>query len=339
MAYCDPHRSGENIIVIEGRELILGEQGDVAQIVLHREGERLTLIDSGAYPEDRDAILRAARELGEFSRVVLINSHGHVDHVGNNDVIYELAPHAEHYLPKKDYPNLCDQAGFFEKLMEESTRYLQMGTPGQTVERLMKLFPELRANTDRVAMLEDHFSLQEFSLSGVSFQAYQVGPVLAIPSGGHTVGHLCFLFPQEGFFYGADEFIGAVAPWGDSSQSNQLAACRLVIALVEAGLVKRAARGHHWGIVSGQEFAAALQGILDETEQWESALRAALRDGPQTVFALLEKMRATLPGAFGPNANPIFDTMKTLESCRRLGAHAEGEPPNTTFCLPAGTLA
>lgn len=144
MAYCDHHRSGENIIVIEGRELILGEQGDVAQIVLHRDGDRLTVIDSGAYPEDRESILRAARQLGDVSHAVLLNSHGHVDHVGNNDVIYELAPHSEHYMPKKDYPNLCDQSGFFEKLMDEATRYLEMGSPKETVQKLMRLFPELR---------------------------------------------------------------------------------------------------------------------------------------------------------------------------------------------------
>lgn len=251
MPYCDLHRLGPNVIVIEGRELILGEQGDVAQIVLHRQGNLLTLIDSGAFAEDRNAILRAAQQLGDVSRVVLLNSHGHVDHVGNNDVIYELASLAEHYIPKKDYPNLCDQAGFFEHLMDESTRYLDLGSPRQMVEKLMRMFPELRVNSDRVSMIEDHFVLQEFTLGGVSFSAFRVGPVLAIPTEGHTIGHLCFLFPQEGFFYGADEFIGPVAPWGDSSPTNQLKACRLVMDLVRAGVVTHAARGHHWGIVSG----------------------------------------------------------------------------------------
>ena len=109
MPYCDLHRHGQNIIVIEGRELILGEQGDVAQIVLHRQGDLLTLIDSGAYAEDRSAILRAAQELGDVSRVVLLNSHGHVDHVGNNDVIYEMASLAEHYIPPAHQAVTADQ--------------------------------------------------------------------------------------------------------------------------------------------------------------------------------------------------------------------------------------
>ncbi|MEX1118244.1 MAG: hypothetical protein WEB60_05560 [Terrimicrobiaceae bacterium] len=47
---------------------------------------------------------------------MLINSHGYIDHVGNNDVIHELqAEEVEHYCPAKDYPNLCDQAGFFSE--------------------------------------------------------------------------------------------------------------------------------------------------------------------------------------------------------------------------------
>jgi glyoxylase-like metal-dependent hydrolase (beta-lactamase superfamily II) len=333
LSYCDLHRLGQNIIVIEGRELILGQQGDVAQIVLHRQGDLLTVIDSGAYGEDREAIVRAAQELGNVARVVLLNSHGHVDHVGNNDVIYEMAGLAEHYIPKKDFANLCDQAGFFERLMDESIRYLEMGSPRQTVEKLMRMFPELRANSDRVAMLEDRFELQDLTLGGVSFSAFPVGPVLAIPTEGHTIGHLCFLFPQEGFFYGADEFIGPVAPWGDSSPVNQLKACRLVIDLVKAGVVKHAARGHHWGIVSGEEFAVALEEIIAETEQWEGAMRELLASKPQTVFSLLEAMRARLPHSFGPNANPIFDTMKVLESCHRLGASEEGQAPGTLFSL------
>lgn len=338
MPYCDLHRLGPNVIVIEGRELILGEQGDVAQIVLHRQGNLLTLIDSGAFAEDRNAILRAAQQLGDVSRVVLLNSHGHVDHVGNNDVIYELASLAEHYIPKKDYPNLCDQAGFFEHLMDESTRYLDLGSPRQMVEKLMRMFPELRVNSDRVSMIEDHFVLQEFTLGGVSFSAFRVGPVLAIPTEGHTIGHLCFLFPQEGFFYGADEFIGPVAPWGDSSPTNQLKACRLVMDLVRAGVVTHAARGHHWGIVSGEEFALSMQEIIAETEEWEGLLRELLTSQPQTVFSLLEAMRSKLPRSFGPNANPIFDTMKILESCHRLGATEEGQAPGTLFSLPSHPL-
>lgn len=335
MAYCDFHRSGENIIVIEGRELILGKQGDVAQIVLHRDRDLLTLIDSGAYPEDRAAILRAAEELGPFSRVMLLNSHGHADHVGNNDVIYELASTAEHYIPEKDYPNLGNQAGFFAKLMDEATRYLDMGPPAQLVDKLMQMFPKLRENHERVAMLEHHSELQQFTLGGVSFRAFQIGSALAIPTEGHTVGHLCFLFAEDAFFYGADEFIGAVAPWGDSSPANQLNACQLVLELVHAGVIKHAARGHHWGIVSGHEFAVALQEIIDITQQWDKTIRELLSSEPKTALCLLDCMREEMPNSFGPNANPIFDTMKILESCHRVGATEQGYAPNTLFSLPA----
>lgn len=332
MAYCDIHRYGDNIRIIEGQELIVGKQGDVAQIVLHRRDGILTLIDSGVYDQDRQAILDAARELGDYSKVVLINSHGHGDHVGNNDVIYELgAEEVEHYCPRKDYPNLCDQAGFFVKLMAETSEYLGMGSPQAAVEKIMAVFRTPRPNQDRVTMLEDRFELREQILGGVRFPAFEVGNVLVIPSEGHTVGHVCFLFPEEAFYYGADEFIGAVAPWGDSSIERQLAACRMVIDLVEAGVVRRAARGHHWGHVDGREFAAALQAIIDDTQAWNASMEALLQEGPYTAFELCDAMRERMPAAFGPNANPMFDLMKVINTCHRMGATATGTPPDTRF--------
>ncbi len=334
MSYCQIHRLGDHIRVIEGRELILNKQGDVAQIVLHCRDGILTIIDSGAYPEDRKAVLTAAAELGEFSRVVLINSHGHVDHVGNNDVIHELqAAEVEHYISAKDYPNLRDQAGFFVSLMEEASRFLDMGSPAQVVARLMALFPELRTNKDRAALLEDHFPLVTHGIGGLSFQAFSVHNVLVIPTQGHTIGHVCCFFPEDRFFYGADEFIGAVAPWGDSNPENQLAACRLVIGLIQSGAVTHAARGHHWGIADGGTFAQALQAIIETTEQWNRNVRELLESGPQTIRALLAEMRERMPESFGPNANPLFDTMKVINTCHRMGTESKGTAPDTLFYL------
>lgn len=332
MAYCDFHRLGRDIIILEGQDLLLGKQGDVAQIVLHRRGGVLTILDSGVFDEDREAIVRAARELGDFSRVVLVNSHGHVDHVGNNDVIYELGTiEVEHYVPRKDYPNLCDQAGFFVQLMDEASRYLDMGSPVETVDKLMALFRKPRHNADRVIMLEDRFDLETCTVADVSFQAYRVGNVLVIPTEGHTVGHVCFFFEDEGFFYGADEFIGAVAPWGDSSPDRQLTACRLVIDLVEAGGIKHAARGHHWGHVSGRDFATVMQSVIDETEQWHRHMGKLLQSHSLTIPEMIEAMRDRMPDSFGPNSNALFDTMKVLNTCHRLDATQQGDPPTAVF--------
>jgi hypothetical protein len=147
------------------------------------------------------------------------------------------------------------------------------------------------------------------------------------------MGHVCCLFPEDRFFYGADEFIGAVAPWGDSNPENQLAACRLVIGLIESGAVTHAARGHHWGIVEGDVFANALQSIIDTTEQWNRNVRGLLESGPQTIRELLAVMHQRMPESFGPNANPLFDTMKVLNTCHRMGAQAKGISPETLFYL------
>lgn len=62
-------------------------------------------------------------------------------------------------------------------------------------------------------------------------------------------------------------------------------------------------------------------------------MEALLQEGPYTAFELCDAMRERMPAAFGPNANPMFDLMKVINTCHRMGATATGSPPDTRFQL------
>src|SRR5215217_6684581 len=79
---------------------VIGDMpADVPNALVYRKGDRLYLMDSGAGPTIRRSILRVLHEAGTVQSFTLLNSHGHADHVGNNDLIQlAQAKETHHYL-------------------------------------------------------------------------------------------------------------------------------------------------------------------------------------------------------------------------------------------------
>src|SRR6476661_7197352 len=77
--------------MIVGQELdLVGGQPDVCNVIVHRAGDLLVLVDSGVTSVFRDAIRSAAEDLAPWSKILLLTTHGHPDHVANNDLVTEL---------------------------------------------------------------------------------------------------------------------------------------------------------------------------------------------------------------------------------------------------------
>lgn len=97
---------------------------DVPNVLVYRKGDRLYLMDSGAGPTIRASILRVLREVGPVQSFTLLNSHGHADHVGNNDLIQEVqAKEKPHYLSEPGLPLLDARSYFATQFSELSVYY------------------------------------------------------------------------------------------------------------------------------------------------------------------------------------------------------------------------
>jgi len=80
-----------NTLVVVGRPLAAAKgEADVANTILYRAGETLYVIDTGATPSFRPFLRKAINRLRPFRHVVLINTHGHPDHWGNNALVAGL---------------------------------------------------------------------------------------------------------------------------------------------------------------------------------------------------------------------------------------------------------
>jgi glyoxylase-like metal-dependent hydrolase (beta-lactamase superfamily II) len=89
---------------------------DLPNVLVYRAGDRLYMMDSGAGPVMRVGIVKVLKETGPALSFSLLNSHGHADHVGNNDVIHEAqAGEKRHFISEAGLP-LLDPVPYFVDL-------------------------------------------------------------------------------------------------------------------------------------------------------------------------------------------------------------------------------
>lgn len=124
MTVGDLHELASNLFVIEGHHPgRLWEDPDIPSIAVYRAGSTLYLLDTGVGLEQRRSILEVADRLGPVDELMVLNSHGHLDHLGNNDVIGEIpAGTKRHFLPREGRPAL-DSGAFFGAMYRRGIPY------------------------------------------------------------------------------------------------------------------------------------------------------------------------------------------------------------------------
>ncbi|MFD4240281.1 MBL fold metallo-hydrolase [Streptomyces sp. NPDC058525] len=116
---------GDLIEIDDRTVLVLGQgldvehdQPDVANALVHRAGDTLVLVDTGVTTAFRTALRKAADRVGPWSRVLVLTTHGHLDHVGNNDLADELGVPAEHYVPALDLDQMRDPLSYWVRAFD-----------------------------------------------------------------------------------------------------------------------------------------------------------------------------------------------------------------------------
>jgi Metallo-beta-lactamase superfamily len=87
----------------------------VPSIAVYRAPKTLYVLDSGVGPEQRVALETQITALGQGAeKIVLVNSHGHFDHLGNNDLLQQsVIPRKRHLISKDAAPNTDIRAELF----------------------------------------------------------------------------------------------------------------------------------------------------------------------------------------------------------------------------------
>ncbi|MEU8080214.1 MBL fold metallo-hydrolase [Catellatospora citrea] len=161
MADADIHEIAPNLCVIEGHHPHrMWEDPDIPTIAVYRGASTLYLLDTGVGPQQRSSILAVAQKHGPADEVVILSSHGHIDHLGNNDVVDDIAATGKrNYFPRAGRPGL-EPRTFFRAMYERGAPYFDyidgLDLDADTVGSLLRgIGADPRATPDTIARLGD----------------------------------------------------------------------------------------------------------------------------------------------------------------------------------------
>jgi len=171
LSYGDVLAITPNLQFVTGREIDLANNEiDIANALLYKSGTTLVVIDTGGTAGFVQYLDEAAQKLRPFQKVLLISTHGHADHVGNNAWIDTLGVPATHLISAHDLAVMRDQVGYFD------------GFIGEIFARsVVEMFGGLNTETETMKLLEAH-PLQSISLGGTSWSGWSFldGDVLVL---------------------------------------------------------------------------------------------------------------------------------------------------------------
>ena len=331
--------------LIVGQELNMAAgQPDVCNVIVHRTGDTLVLVDSGVTSTIRDAIRTVADDLGPWSKILLLTTHGHPDHVGNNDIVKELGadldPSAvQHFVSAYDAGQYRDLGISYwtTNLSRISGLVPGFDDPAATAHRLLGLFHPMVPITDITRTYEElpmeHLTIGTQHVSGWSFAD---GAVQVIRTHGHCAGHVVVHLPEARLLHLSDEPNGPCGAMHDANQLNIFGAVAQALTLVETGAVDFVTEGHAFDVFDRTTAAQRLSTLLDHASALDDAaqglLTADVDDVPAFVQAFIARCQEI--GVSGANPNPMFFTMMAASKLRELGLVPKGEGSQQTWSRP-----
>jgi glyoxylase-like metal-dependent hydrolase (beta-lactamase superfamily II) len=315
----------KNTLFIEGLEpeLILKEP-DIASAVLHKAGDTLYIMDTGATLFFRERIKEAAERLRPFDRLVLLNSHGHPDHTPNNAVIREIAAsEKKHYIARAGLPFLDyaartrsdfdtiaqyyrieDGPGFPFSLLTRPLKILRLIRP-QLLDRsfidfmtksVMKKFEPLEPSRETATVFEtvppDKLPIKNAALTGWKFQ----DDIYVIESRGHTPDSVSFYLPKVKVLFLSDETTDYFNCWADSNAGRVTAILRTALSMYEAGEVDVLIGGHQQEAFRGEKIPALIHRLIGQHGAFIRGLSDIVQSHPEgitvkKIYRLLGKLR------------------------------------------------
>ena len=136
----------EQTVLVLGQELNVAQgRPDVANALVHRVEDTLVVVDTGVTVAFRAALQAATRRVGDWSRAVVLTTHGHPDHVGNNDLADELGVPVEHFVPARDLDQMRDPAPYWVRSLSRIAGVVPLPAPPPLAgNKVVSLFQPLR---------------------------------------------------------------------------------------------------------------------------------------------------------------------------------------------------
>lgn len=185
----DVVRLADNLWFIQGEmPPDASRRPDWCNVVIYRVDGRVYLIDSSGGPIMRSSIEHILTDVGEIESLTLINTHGHLDHICNNDLIQTVPAMRRRHLLCADAIDFV-QSDFAAHMAEEFDYLATIYEPFdsyQTHRRLYRLAALLRDSLGRMVgrrqVLHWLFRFQFRKFNPVRDSQQTMRPLEEIPS-------------------------------------------------------------------------------------------------------------------------------------------------------------
>jgi glyoxylase-like metal-dependent hydrolase (beta-lactamase superfamily II) len=336
------HVAPDTLMVV-GRHLdVAKRQADVANSLLYRHDRVVYWVDTGATHDFVAPLHRAFQQLQPYTKIVLVNTHGHADHVGNNALLDGLgASSVEHYVPQAEIATMRDQVGYFaEGFSVISPFQPDFADPRAASAKLLSIFEPIDVESGHVTPLE-RLPLAEIRVGRTYWTGYLFGggAVQVLRAQGHTAGEVMVYLPEIKLLHLADEDTGFqhVFP-GHNSVLSQAVFARIIEA-IDDGAVGLAIDGHSFEVKSDSQMKAYLENRLESAVAYDVAFHRILRDHPQglTVAELVSAVKDApemTNALVSDNASPLFDVLQVTVKLRELGLLPNEASGTTRITLP-----
>jgi glyoxylase-like metal-dependent hydrolase (beta-lactamase superfamily II) len=344
--YGDIVQIAPSTLMVVGRALDVAKgQADVGNAILYRDGDTLYVIDTGATTSFQPPLRKAIDRLRPFKKVVLIDSHGHPDHNGNNALVTQAGgAGTRHYMSEQDFSIADDLTGWLQKAFEVIDGYAPgYSDPPAESRDLIKLFDPMEQSTDTRRAIESLPS-RSVKVGDLRMQGWELGggDVVVLPTRGHTPGSLSFYFPKARVLHMADELNSFYPAFPEASADEVRKTFSSALAATKGNDVRVLTDGHTYSVVRGaDQVRARLQSYIDGYDALDRVVRRILTTTPggATVSEIVAGIAsapdlADAPG--GADFGSFAGTMVVRKKLDQLGAIGTDDPPmDRRFSLPA----
>ncbi|TCK27564.1 MBL fold metallo-hydrolase [Pseudonocardia endophytica] len=333
----------DRTVLVLGQELDVDhDQPDVANALVHRVGETLVVVDTGVTAPFRAALLAATRRVGDWSRALVLTTHGHTDHVGNNDIADELGVPTEHYVPARDLDQMLDPATYWVRSFTPIAGVVALPAPPSLAgNKVVSLFQPLHPFASVTRTYEERplerIRIGSARLTGWTFAD---GGVQVLRSQGHCAGHVIVRLRDNGVLHLADEANGPCGAMPDSDQLKIQTTLGAAATMLEEGEATILTDGHTFTVRRDDEARSYLDSVLDQAAAMhEAALGLTKEAGSVVPSAFTDRYAQALTdlGVVGANPSPFFTAMVATNELREIGLRPESGAVDGPWSRPALT--
>jgi glyoxylase-like metal-dependent hydrolase (beta-lactamase superfamily II) len=345
LEYGDIVRVAPRTLMIVGRALDTARaQADVGNAILYRSGDTLYMVDTGTTASFRPFLRRAIARLRPFRNVVLINSHGHPDHIGNNSIVTTVAAaRLRYYMSRRDFPIADRPEGWLVRAFRDITGYVPgFDEPVAKTHQLLRLFLPLHTLHSKRRAIES-LPQQRMRIGRLAMRGWVLGhgDVDVLPTRGHTPGSLSFYFPKIGLLHMADELNSFYPAFPEANPTRIRTVFGLALEAASRKNVRLLTDGHTFSVIRGAaRVRDRLRSYIDGYNAFDRVVRRILTSTPggATVSEIIQDIAkapelANKPG--GADFGPFTGALVVLQKLAQLGAtHTGGPRADQRFRLP-----